>query len=95
MPGSPRIQGSKEFDPLAFPGRAGAGKTIEQYRKNQKIFSQGDIANAVIFIRNGKVKLTVVSEHGKEVVFGLFKEKQFFGEGCLDGTKLRGATGML
>ncbi len=93
MPDSPRIQGSKEFDPLAFLGRAGAGKTIEQYRKNQKIFGQGDVANAVFFIRIGKVKLTVVSEHGKEVVIGLFKEGQFFGEGCLDGSKFRGATG--
>jgi CRP/FNR family cyclic AMP-dependent transcriptional regulator len=93
MPNSPYIQGSKEFDPLAFLGRAGAGRTIERYRKNQKIFSQGDIADAVFFIRKGKVKLTVVSEHGKEVVIALLKEKQFFGEGCLDGTKLRGATG--
>jgi CRP/FNR family transcriptional regulator, cyclic AMP receptor protein len=93
MPSLPHIQGSKEFDPLAFLGRAGAGKKIEQYRKNQKIFGQGDVADAVFFIRNGKVKLTVVSEHGKEVVIGLLKEGQFFGEGCLDGTRLRGATG--
>ncbi len=83
---------AKEFDPLTFLSKAGAGKTIERYRNNQKIFGQGDIADAVFFIRSGKVKLTVVSKHGKEAVIGLLREKQFFGEGCLDGTELRGAT---
>jgi CRP/FNR family transcriptional regulator, cyclic AMP receptor protein len=92
MPNSPQVQGSKDFDPLAFLSRAGAGKTIERYRKNQKIFNQGDVADAVFFIRSGKVKITVISEHGKEAVIGLLTESQFFGEGCLDGPKLRGAT---
>jgi CRP/FNR family transcriptional regulator, cyclic AMP receptor protein len=95
MPNPPQIQGSKEkgaFDPLAFLSRAGAGKTIEPYRKNQKIFSQGDVADTVFFIRNGKVKITVISEHGKEAVIGFLTEGQFFGEGCLDGRELRGAT---
>ena len=90
MPNS--LQGSKGFDPLAFLGRAGAGKTIERYRKNQKIFDQGAIADAVFFIRSGKVKITVLSEHGKEAVIGFLTENQFFGEGCLDGSKLRSAT---
>jgi CRP/FNR family transcriptional regulator, cyclic AMP receptor protein len=93
MPGSPQIEGSKGFNPLAFLSQAGVGKTIERYRKNQKIFNQGDVADAVFFIRNGKVKLTVLSGHGKEAVIGLLRESQFFGEGCLDGAKLRGATG--
>lgn len=87
MPSSP-----KEFDPLAFLRQDGIGKTIERYRKNQKIFNQGDVADAVFFIRKGKVKLTVVSEHGKEAVIGFLTESQFFGEGCLEGTKLRSAT---
>ncbi len=87
MPSSP-----KEFDPLAFLNRDGTGKTIERYPKNQKIFNQGDIADAVFFIRKGKVKLTVVSEHGKEAVIGFLTESQFFGEGCLEGAKLRSAT---
>jgi CRP/FNR family transcriptional regulator, cyclic AMP receptor protein len=91
MPKS-QVRGSKEFDPLAFLCRAGAGKTIGRYRKNQKIFSQGDIADAVFFIRSGKVKITVVSEHGKEAVIGFLTEGQFFGEGCLDGSKSRGGT---
>jgi CRP/FNR family transcriptional regulator, cyclic AMP receptor protein len=92
VPNSSKIQGSKEFDSLAFLSLAGAGKTIERYRKNQKIFSQGDVADAVFFIRNGKVKITVLSEHGKEAVIGFLIGNQFFGEGCLDGTKLRTAT---
>ena len=77
------------FDPRAFLARAGGGKTIERYAKNQKIFSQGDIADAVFFIREGKVKLTVLSELGKEAVVGIFAEGQFFGEGCLSGAELR------
>jgi CRP/FNR family transcriptional regulator, cyclic AMP receptor protein len=91
MPNS-QVQGSKQFDPLVFLGKAGAGKTIERYRKNQKIFDQGDAADAVFFIRSGKVKITVLSEHGKEAVIGFLTENQFFGEGCLDGSKLRSAT---
>ncbi len=80
------------FDPRAFLARAGGGKTIERYAKNQKIFSQGEVADTVFFIQEGKVKLTVLSELGKEAVVGIFAEGQFFGEGCLSGAKLRAAT---
>jgi CRP/FNR family transcriptional regulator, cyclic AMP receptor protein len=80
------------FDPRAFLARAGTGKTIERYAKNQKIFSQGDTADTVFFIQEGKVKLTVLSELGKEAVVGIFAEGQFFGEGCLSGARLRAAT---
>src|SRR6266446_4088538 len=80
------------FDPRAFLARAGGGKTIERCAKNQKIFSQGDIADAVFFIQKGKVKLTVLSELGKEAVVGIFAEGQFFGEGCLSGAEGRAAT---
>jgi CRP-like cAMP-binding protein len=93
MPYTSRTQVLKDaFDPLAFLGRAEAGKTIERYAKNQKIFSQGDVADTVFFIQKGKVKITVLSEHGKEAVVGILAEGQFFGEGCLDGAKLRTAT---
>src|SRR5579862_522368 len=92
MPSPQHILGSKDFDPLAFLAKVGAGKTLQRYRKNQKIFAQGDVANAVFFIRNGKVKITVLSVHGKEAVIGFLTNNQFFGEGCLDGSKLRGAT---
>jgi CRP/FNR family cyclic AMP-dependent transcriptional regulator len=81
------------FDLEAYLGHAAAGKTIEKYKKNQKIFSQGDAADAVFFIQKGKVKITVLSEHGKEAVVGIFAAGQFFGEACLDGAELRTATG--
>ena len=92
MPNTQSFQIKKAFDPQVFLGEAGVGKTIERYAKNQKIFSQGDIADTVFFIQKGKVKITVLSEHGKEAVVGIFAEGQFFGEGCLEGAELRAAT---
>ena len=93
MPNATQMTALKEeFDPRAFLARAGAGKMIEKYEKNQKIFIQGEEADTVLFIQKGKVKITVLSEHGKEAVVGIFAEGQFFGEACLDGTKLRTAT---
>src|SRR4051812_15207142 len=80
------------FDPRTFLSQAGAGKATEKYRKNRKIFSQGDIADAVFFIHSGKVKITVLSEHGKEAVVGIFAEGQFFGEACLQAVELRTTT---
>src|SRR6202521_301227 len=92
MPDTQQILQEDVFDPKAFLGRIGVGRTVERYRKNQKIFSQGDIADTVFFIQRGKVKITVLSEHGKEAVVGIFGEGQFFGEGCLRGGELRSAT---
>jgi len=93
MPNAALIKASAGiFDPQAFLGRAGTGKTVERFGKNQKIFSQGDIADSLFFIQKGKVKITVLSEHGKEAVVGIFAEGQFFGEGCLEGIVLRTAT---
>jgi CRP/FNR family cyclic AMP-dependent transcriptional regulator len=80
------------FDPQAFLGQAEAGKTIEKYGKNQEIFTQGAAADSVFYIQKGKVKITVLSEHGKEAVVGILTQGQFFGEACLDGAKLRTAT---
>ena len=80
------------FDPAAYLGRAEVGKALEKYAKNQKIFSQGDVADTVFYIRKGKVKMTVLSEHGKEAVVGIFGDCQFFGEACLEGAKLRMGT---
>ena len=93
MTNSPPTKPSKGlFDPKAFLRRAEAGKTIEAYAKNDKIFSQGDVADTVFFIQKGRVKITVLSEHGKEAVVGIFSAGQFFGEACLDGAQLRTAT---
>jgi CRP/FNR family cyclic AMP-dependent transcriptional regulator len=80
------------FDPHAFLGLAGPGITVDKYRKNQKIFGQGEPADTLFFIHKGKVKITVLSEHSKEAVVGIFSEGQFFGEGCLEGQELRTAT---
>ena len=95
MPNLPQVESRTPqggFDPQAFLSRPDAGKTVEKYEKNQKIFSQGDVADAVFFIQKGKVKITVLSEHGKEAVVGILAEGQFFGESCLDGAELRTAT---
>src|SRR4030088_2622008 len=79
------------FDPAAFLGSEGTGKHVEKYAKNQMIFAQGEVADSVFFIQKGKVKITVLSEHGKEAVVGIFAEGQFFGEACLGGGELRTA----
>jgi CRP/FNR family transcriptional regulator, cyclic AMP receptor protein len=93
MTDSPPTKSSKGlFDPKAFLRRAEAGKTIETYARNDKIFSQGDVADTVFFIQKGRVKITVLSEHGKEAVIGIFSAGQFFGEACLDRVELRTAT---
>lgn len=92
MPNTPQNTISVDFDPRAFLGRPGPGRAIDRYVRNQKIFSQGDSADTVFFIQTGKVKISVLSAHGKEAVVGIFGEGQFFGEACLEGAKLRTAT---
>src|ERR1700741_270776 len=82
----------KEFDPKAFLAKVGAGKTILKFKKNQHVFKQGDVADTVFYIQDGSVKLTVLSEQGKEAVVGILEPGQFFGEGCLNGHVLRIAT---
>jgi CRP/FNR family transcriptional regulator, cyclic AMP receptor protein len=80
------------FDPKAFLAKVGIGKTILEFEKNQHVFEQGDVADAVFYIQKGSVKLTVLSEQGKEAVVGILEPGQFFGEGCLNGHPLRIAT---
>ena len=80
------------FDPKIFLAKVGEGKTISKYRKDQIVFSQGQVADAVFYIQEGKVKLTVVSEQGKEAVVAMLGPGHFFGEGCLNGHPLRIAT---
>src|SRR5579859_7009881 len=83
---------AKSFDPRSFLAKVGQGRTIAAYRKNQPIFAQGDPADALFYIQKGKVKLTVVSEHGKEAIVGILGPADFFGEGCLAGQPRRMAT---
>jgi len=80
------------FDPKAFLAKANGGKTISKYEKNEVIFSQGDPADAVFYVIDGKVKLTVLSEQGKEAVVAILGPDEFCGEGCLTGQPLRMAT---
>jgi CRP/FNR family cyclic AMP-dependent transcriptional regulator len=80
------------FDPKVFLAKVGEGRTIAHYHKNQIVFSQGDRADAIFHILKGKVKLTVVSKHGKEAVIAILGTDDFFGEGCLAGQPLRMAT---
>ncbi len=67
----------------------GGGRTLTNYAKNQAIFSQGDAADSVFYIREGKVKVTVRSDQGKEAVVAIHGKGDFFGEGCLNGQPLR------
>src|ERR1700745_97882 len=77
-------------DPKIFLAKVGDGKTISKYQKNRIVFSQGDVADAVFYIQSGKIKLTVVSELGKEAIVGVLGPSHFCGEGCLNGHPLRG-----
>jgi CRP/FNR family cyclic AMP-dependent transcriptional regulator len=79
----------REFDPNTFLATIGDGRKILAVEKKQSIFTQGDTADAVFYIRTGKVRLTVVSKAGKEATIGILKEGDFFGEGALAGQKVR------
>src|SRR5580692_4643116 len=69
------------FDPKDFLAKVGAGKTVLEFQKNQHVFKQGDVADTVFYIQKGKVKLTVLSDQGKEAVVAILESGQFFGEG--------------
>ena len=81
----------RTFEHKMLLAEAGKG-IIADYQKDQKIFSQGDPADAVFYIQKGLVKLTVTSNQGKEAVIALLREGDFFGEGCLAGQTQRMAT---
>jgi len=69
-----------------------SGKTAIEYGVNRNIFSQGDPADSVFYLRRGKVKLAVTSEQGREAIVAILGDGEFFGEGCLTGQPLRIAT---
>jgi hypothetical protein len=68
---------AKPFAPKAFLTKAGGGKTISKYQIDQPVFSQGDPADSVFYIQSGKVKVTVVSEQGKEAVVAILGPNEF------------------
>ena len=80
------------FDAHAFLISVGAGRVTKKYKAKKIIFQQGDSADAVFYLEEGNVKLSVVSQHGKEAVVGLLGAGDFFGEGCLAGQKLHMAS---
>jgi CRP/FNR family cyclic AMP-dependent transcriptional regulator len=88
---TPKVAAKKQikFDPKTFLSTLNGGRKIEAYPKKQTIFVQGDSSNAVFYITEGRVRLTVVSEAGKEATIGILNEGAFFGEGCLTGQILR------
>jgi len=81
-----------KFDPEAFLAKVDGGVTISKYGKGQVIFSQGDSADCVFYIREGRVKIAVVSSQGKEAVVAFLKAGDFIGEGCLTGRPRRVST---
>ncbi len=80
---------TRDFNPHLFLATIGEGRRILSFPKKQTIFAQGDVADAVLYIQKGQVRLTVVSKNGKEATLGILTEGNFFGEGCLAGQVLR------
>ena len=86
------VKKKRDFDLKAFLATIGEGRKFVLVPKKQAIFAQGDPSDAVFYIQNGKVKLTVVSNDGKEATIGILSESDFFGEGCLAGQSRRMAS---
>jgi CRP-like cAMP-binding protein len=81
-----------KFDPQEFLSKVGSGRTIANHRTHDAIFTQGEIADCVFYVLSGEVKVSVLSEHGREAVVALLGKDEFFGEGCLAGQKQRIST---
>src|ERR1035438_1875246 len=79
----------RDFDPREFLATIGEGRKVVAFPKKQTIFTQGDAADAVFYIQEGKVRLSVVSKIGKEATLAILNEGEFFGEGGLAGQPLR------
>ena len=80
------------FNPQTFLSKVGSGKTNLTPHKKQVLYSQGDAADAVFYIQGGRVKLTVVSQQGREAVVAILERGSFLGESCLAGQTVRTAT---
>jgi CRP/FNR family transcriptional regulator, cyclic AMP receptor protein len=89
----PRVEtGKLVFEPAAFLETVAKGRIIAAHRKRDIIFTQGDDADSVFYIRKGKIKVTVLSKEGKEAVVAILGTDEFVGEGCLIGQPKRLAT---
>ena len=80
---------NRGFDPHNFLATIGEGRNLLTVPKGQSIYAQGDQADAVFYVQEGKVRLTVVSKAGKEATIGILNERSFFGEGALAGQIVR------
>src|SRR5882762_1591338 len=80
------------FDPQAFLATVGTARTITQCQKNHTIFSAGEPSEAIFYLQKGRIKLTVISEQGKEAVLAILGPGNFLGEACLTGQTVRMAT---
>jgi CRP/FNR family cyclic AMP-dependent transcriptional regulator len=74
---------NKLFDAKAFLTQAGVGRTVLHYGPKQAVFLQGDPADAVFYLQEGRVKVSVVSKQGKEATIALLDRGDFLGEGCI------------
>jgi CRP-like cAMP-binding protein len=89
----PKVDSSgPAFDVQLFLDSAGLGRKVTEFQGNETLFAQGDPANHVVYIQKGAVRLTVVSETGKEAVVATLGPGDFLGEGCLAGQTIRMAT---
>jgi CRP/FNR family cyclic AMP-dependent transcriptional regulator len=86
------VSGDPPFDPAAFLETAAKGRAVSAHRKGVVLFRQGDTADAVFYVKKGKIKVTVVSAHGKEAVVAILGADEFLGEGCLIGQPKRLST---
>src|SRR5450759_1030811 len=91
-----RSKKNPAFNAQAFLGSAGLGRKVVEYRRSEKIDSQGASIENVLYIQKGEIKLSVVNEVGKEAVVAMLGPGDFFGEGGLAGqlVRLGTATGM-
>ena len=74
-----------KFDAQAYLAKVGIGRTILEFEKSQRVSEQGDVADAVYYLQQGKIRLAVLSDQGKEAVVGILEPGQFFGESSLTG----------
>jgi CRP/FNR family cyclic AMP-dependent transcriptional regulator len=80
------------FDAQAFLDSAGIARRVKAFKRAEIVYTQGDAAKSVLYLQEGGVKLSVVSEVGKEAVVAILGPGDFFGEGCLAGQSIRMGT---
>jgi CRP/FNR family cyclic AMP-dependent transcriptional regulator len=84
-----KFKGKRAFDAQALLDSAGVARKVVEYRRSQKIYTQGDPATSVIYVQKAGVKFSVVNEVGKEAVLAILGPGDFFGEGGMAGQSVR------